>query len=321
MQRSTPSSDVLGGHRELDERVRLRVRRVLDRRARAGCAEHRVDEDPAVARVEQQRRVANELNSHAARPSSTQPLWPPRPIAFESATSTCVSPRVVRDVVEVALRVGLAVVDRRRQHPVAQREHAHDRLDRAGRSERVAHHRLRRRDGELVGVVAEDVLDRLRLGGVAERGGGAVRVDVADALGLDAGALERAAHHRRDARRLGLGLREVVRVVRGAVAEHLGVDRRRRARSACSQSSSSERAGALRHDEAGARRVERPRRVRRVLVLGREPAHRGEAARGSAGTMHASVPPASTASASPRLIISAASPIACEPVAQAETTA
>ena len=40
-------------------------------------------------------------------------------------------------------------------------------------------------------MVAEDVLDRLRLGGVAERRRGAVRVDVADPLRLDAGALER----------------------------------------------------------------------------------------------------------------------------------
>ena len=37
--------------------------------------------------------------------------------------------------------------------------------------------------------------------------------------------------------------------------------------------------------------------------------------------MQASVPPASIASASPRRIISAASPIACEPVAQADTGA
>ena len=27
--------------------------------------------------------------AHSTRPSRTQPLWPPRPIAFESATSTC----------------------------------------------------------------------------------------------------------------------------------------------------------------------------------------------------------------------------------------
>ena len=73
-------------------------------------------------------------------------------------------------------------------------------------------------------MVAEDVLDRLRLGDVAQRRRGAVRVDVADALGLDARALERRAHHRRDAGRLRLGLGEVVRVVRGAVAENLAVD-------------------------------------------------------------------------------------------------
>ena len=39
------------------------------------------------------------------------------------------------------------------------------------------------------------------------------------------------------------------------------------------------------------------------------------------GWMHDSVPPASTASAAPRRISSAASPTACEPVAQAETGA
>ena len=39
------------------------------------------------------------------------------------------------------------------------------------------------------------------------------------------------------------------------------------------------------------------------------------------GWMHDSVPPARTTSASPRLISSAPSPTACEPVAQAETGA
>ena len=98
------------------------------------------------------------------RPKRTQPLWPPRPIAFESATSTCTFARLVRDVVEVALRVGRLVVDRRREDALVEREHAHHRLDRAGRPEAVAGHRLRRRDRELVRVVAEDLLDRPRLG-------------------------------------------------------------------------------------------------------------------------------------------------------------
>ena len=212
-----------------------------------------------------------------ARPNRTQPLWPPRPIAFESATSTCTSPRLVRDVVEVALGVGLAVVDRRRQDAVVEREHAHHRLDRAGRAEGVAHHRLRRRDRELVGVVAEDVLDRLRLGRVAERRRRAVRVDVADALGLDARALERrrASSPRRRSPR--------ARAARGGARRSRRRSRAPRRRSSAPRALGAlpvlehERARALGHHEPGARRVERPRGARRVLVLGGEAAHRGEA--------------------------------------------
>ena len=63
-----------------------------------------------------------------------------------------------------------------------------------------------------------------------------------------------------------------------------------------------------------------PRRERRVVLLGDEAAHRAEAGEDER-MMHASVPPASTTSASPRLMISAASPIAVEPVAHAETGA
>ena len=125
-------------------------------------------------------------------------------------------------------------------------------------------------------MVAEDLLDRPRLGRVAERRRGPVRVDVADPLRLDPGALERRAHHPRHAGRLRLGLGHVVGVVRRAVAEHLGVDRRA-ARPRRLELLEQEDARGLRHDEAGARRVERPRGLRRVLVLGDEAAHRAEA--------------------------------------------
>ena len=93
----------------------------------------------------------------------------------------------------------------------------------------MARHRLRRRDGELVGVVAEDVLDRLRLGHVAERRPRAVRVDVADPLRLDLGAPSAARIISATPSASGSGCSHVVGVVRGAVAEHLGVDRARRA--------------------------------------------------------------------------------------------
>src|SRR5580765_4225316 len=52
--------------------------------------------------------------------------------------------RLVRDVVEIALGIGVLVVDRGRDRALVDREHAHHRLDRAGGSEAVAHHRFRR---------------------------------------------------------------------------------------------------------------------------------------------------------------------------------
>ena len=67
----------------------------------------------------------------------------------------------------------------------------------------------------------------------------------------------------------------MVRVVRGAVAEHLGVDRRA-ARARGLELLEHEDARPLPHDEARTRRVERPRGERRVLLLGDEPAHRAE---------------------------------------------
>ena len=44
-----------------------------------------------VTRIPPERQAAKDdrLRLSSARPSRTQPLWPPRPIAFESATSTC----------------------------------------------------------------------------------------------------------------------------------------------------------------------------------------------------------------------------------------
>ena len=76
----------------------------------------------------------------------------------------------------------------------------------------------------------------------------------------------------------------MVRVVRRAVAEHLGVDPRAAADRAL-ELLEQQHAGALAHDEPGARRVERARGERRILLLGDEPAHRAEA--GEDHRMHA----------------------------------
>ena len=48
--------------------------------------------------------------------NTMQALWPPKPNEFETPTRHVGLARLVRDVVEVALGIGLVVVDRRRQH-------------------------------------------------------------------------------------------------------------------------------------------------------------------------------------------------------------
>ena len=74
----------------------------------------------------------------------------------------------------------------------------------------------------------------------------------------------------------GIGSRHVVRVVGGAVAEHLRVDGGS-ARPRALELLEHHDARPLAHDEPGPCRVERPGRPRRILVLGDETAHRAEA--------------------------------------------
>src|SRR5215216_5410570 len=63
----------------------------------------------------------------------------------EAVRERVVDPRLARlvgDVVEVALGVGVDVVDRRRELPLVDGEHGEDRLDAARRAEQVPGHRL-----------------------------------------------------------------------------------------------------------------------------------------------------------------------------------
>ena len=107
---------------------------------------------------------------------------PPKAKAFDIAASTAALARDVGDDVEVAVGVGLVVVDRRGDHAVADRHHAGEELDGAGAADQVAVHRLGRGDEEVVGVGAEDGADGGAFGAVVDRGAGAVGVDVADRL-------------------------------------------------------------------------------------------------------------------------------------------
>src|SRR3954447_6327800 len=82
-------------------------------------------------------------------------------------------------VIQIALRVGRLVVDRRRQYTATYRFDTHDRLDGTRSAEQVADVRLRRGHRGRRRRAVEHLLDRVGLDLVVERGRGAVGVDVA----------------------------------------------------------------------------------------------------------------------------------------------
>ena len=118
----------------------------------------------------------------------TVELCPPNPNELEIATFTGRRFGLVRNVVEIAVRILVLEIDRGGHDVIASGEDAGGGFDRAGRAEAVAGHRLGGRDGELVGVRAEHSADGPRLGRVADVGGRTVGVDVVNILGADAGS-------------------------------------------------------------------------------------------------------------------------------------
>src|ERR1051325_1425784 len=156
---------------------------------------------------------------------------------------------LIRHVVEIAVGIGRLVVDRRRQHVFLHHQRRDGRLEPAGGAEEVAGHRLRRADGELVGVLAEDALDRQRLRFVAERRRRAVRVDVVNVGRLQAGVLQRAAHDVDHPDAVLRGRGDMIRVEAHALTGQLAEDPRAAGDGALALLEKQD-AGSLAHDEA-----------------------------------------------------------------------
>src|SRR5579884_2786850 len=102
---------------------------------------------------------------------------------------------MIGDVVEVAGGVGELVVDGGGQDLVAQGQDADAGLEAAGAAEQMAGHGLGGADGDPGCAFAEEALDGDGFDGVADGGGGAVGVDVADFVGGDAGGFDGEFHH------------------------------------------------------------------------------------------------------------------------------
>src|SRR5579871_376231 len=184
--------------------------------------------------------------------------------------------RHLGDEVDVAGRGRVFQIEGRRHDAVAQGENREDRLDAAGGSEQVADRRFGRRHRQAIGVVAEQPLDRAQLDLVAERGRGAVRVDVVDLVGRQPGAAQRVAHRAIGAVAVLRGRGQVIGVAGHAVTDDLGIDFGA-ARLGVLQLFEHEHAGAFAHDKAVAALVPRPRGGGRVVVVaGRQRPRRGK---------------------------------------------
>ena len=115
---------------------------------------------------------------------TTETLWPPKPKAlFSTAIGSrppACSGRGSVATSTVTPSSGIFQVDRRRGGPVVQGEDRGHRFDRARAAEQVPGHRLGGGDHDPFRRRAQGLLDGLRLGHVALRRGGGVRVDVHD---------------------------------------------------------------------------------------------------------------------------------------------
>ena len=114
-------------------------------------------------------------------------LCPPNPNEFDSATSTRRSTFRFGAQSRSQPRIGIELVDGRRNDPARGAEEGDRELERARGAEQMPGHGLGRPEHQLARLLAEHRLHRLGLRDVALLRRGAVRVDVAHVLRIDVG--------------------------------------------------------------------------------------------------------------------------------------
>lgn len=128
-------------------------------------------------------------------------------------------------VVEIALGIGLVEVDGRWDDAVFHRHQASGDFDATCCTKKVTSHGFRRaHDQAVFSVISEGSLDRFGFADVAETGGGAVGVDVADFIRVDLAMLEGHGHAARSAFTFGVGRGHVIGIGAESVANEFGVN-------------------------------------------------------------------------------------------------
>ncbi|MFM1944048.1 MAG: hypothetical protein RI897_3030 [Verrucomicrobiota bacterium] len=202
----------------------------------------------------------------------------------------------VGDDIEVALGVGVLVIDGGGHDPGLDGLGADGHFDCAGGAEHMAGGAFGGADGQFAGVVTEDGFDGLGFADIALRGGGAVGVDVADLLGVEFGVFEAHAHTADCAFAFGGGGGDMAGVGAIAVADDFAVDAGA-AGFGVLEFLEDEDTGTFAHDETITFGVEGARGVFGVIVAGAHGFHGAEAADtegddggfGAAGEHHAGV--------------------------------
>src|SRR5258706_878760 len=103
--------------------------------------------------------------------------------------------RRIWNVIQVTIRIGSLVVDRRRQFVLLQNLYREHRFNSTGCAESMTRHRFGRAYGNVISVLAENLFDRQRLKFIVIRRRSAVSVNVADLLGEKLGVFERTLHN------------------------------------------------------------------------------------------------------------------------------
>eukprot|EP01022_Parablepharisma_sp_SALTPOND_P036185 TRINITY_DN979_c0_g7_i1.p1 TRINITY_DN979_c0_g7~~TRINITY_DN979_c0_g7_i1.p1 ORF type:complete len:1344 (+),score=262.78 TRINITY_DN979_c0_g7_i1:3504-7535(+) len=131
-------------------------------------------------------------------------------------------PRLVGAVIQIAFRILVEDVHRRRGHLIVQRQHGQHRLQATGATQKVTGHGFGRIDNHLVGMVAESGLDRVGLVLVAQRGRRAVRVQILHFIRIDTGIAQCIEHAA--TRTIQVGCSHVVSITAHAEAQQFSID-------------------------------------------------------------------------------------------------
>src|ERR1700730_18112605 len=140
-----------------------------------------------------QRRISNTLV--LISPKQQCSIRPPKSETIGKNIIYYCLTRFIWDVVEIAIRIRIHVVDCRRKNIAMDSQHGENSFNATGRPKQVASHRLGRADSEFISVLPEGIFDRERLKFVVVRRRCSVCVYVTDLIGADAGILDRPLHY------------------------------------------------------------------------------------------------------------------------------